>query len=90
VQGLSSYAFSPLRDGDLALHRPPLVLTRHDGRTDFILEDPGGELLDRVLEHGNGQSLELTRFGGRIWAAPPVPCRATIKATPPSQGTEAS
>ena len=103
MQGLSSYAFSLLRDGDLALSRgsgtglppillvaaenssrtslrrleheyeiatqlneaaavTPLALTRHEGRTVLILEDPGGELLDRVLEQNNGQSPDLTRF----------------------------
>jgi predicted ATPase/signal transduction histidine kinase len=103
VQGLSSYAFSALRDGDLALYRgsgkglppillvaakngsraslrrlehefeiatqldaagaaTPLALTRHEGRTVLILKDPGGELLDRVLEHSYGSSLDLTRF----------------------------
>ena len=27
----------------------PLALTRHDGRTMLVLEDPGGEPLDRLL-----------------------------------------
>jgi predicted ATPase/signal transduction histidine kinase len=103
VQGLSSYAFSLLRDGDLALYRgagaglppillvaaengsraalrrleheyeiatqldaagaaTPLSLTHHEGRTVLILEDPGGEPLDRVLERNPGHPLDLTRF----------------------------
>jgi serine/threonine protein kinase len=36
----------------------PLALVRDRGRTLLVLEDPGGEPLDRVLE----RSLELTRF----------------------------
>jgi serine/threonine protein kinase len=39
----------------------PLALTRQEGRTMLVLEDPGGEPLDRVLDHGQGQPLELTR-----------------------------
>jgi serine/threonine protein kinase len=103
VQSLSRYAFSPLRDGDLALYRgsgtglPPILLVaaennsraclrrleheyeiatqldaagaviplsiaRHEGRMVLILEDPGGEPLDQVLERNPGQPLDLTRF----------------------------
>src|SRR5579862_6270428 len=40
----------------------PLALTRHEGRTILVLKDPGGEPLDRVLERGQGQPLNLTRF----------------------------
>ncbi|HEX5079122.1 MAG TPA: serine/threonine-protein kinase PknK, partial [Geminicoccaceae bacterium] len=36
----------------------PLALTRHNGRTALLLEDPGGEPLARMLE----RPLELTRF----------------------------
>ncbi len=36
----------------------PLTLGRHEGRPILILEDPGGELLDRVV----GQPMELSRF----------------------------
>src|SRR5438270_816799 len=36
----------------------PLALARHAGRTVLVLEDPGGEPLDRLLS----PSLELTRF----------------------------
>jgi predicted ATPase/signal transduction histidine kinase len=103
VHGLSSYAFSLLRDGDLALSRGsgtglppillvaaedgsraclkrleheyeiatqldaagavvPLSLTHHEGRTVLVLEDPGGEPLERVLERNPGHPLDLTRF----------------------------
>jgi PAS domain S-box-containing protein len=40
----------------------PLALTRQEGRTMLVLEDPGGEPLDRVLDRGQGRALELTRF----------------------------
>ena len=40
----------------------PLALTRHEGRAILVLEDPGGELLDQVLERDQGQPLDLTRF----------------------------
>src|SRR5271166_4289555 len=40
----------------------PLALTRHEGRTVLLLNDPGGEFLDGILERGQGQPLELTRF----------------------------
>jgi serine/threonine protein kinase len=36
----------------------PLGLSRHDGRTILVLEDPGGIPLDQILK----QPLELTRF----------------------------
>jgi serine/threonine protein kinase len=39
----------------------PLALTRHEGRTILVLNDPGGEPLDRVLEQNQGQPLDLTR-----------------------------
>ena len=39
----------------------PLALTRHEGRTVLVLKDPGGEPMDRILDRGQGQPLELTR-----------------------------
>ncbi len=39
----------------------PLTLTRHEGRTILVLKDPGGEPLDRILERGHGQPLDVTR-----------------------------
>jgi len=39
----------------------PLALTRHEGRTMLVLRDPGGEPLDRILDLGQGQLLELAR-----------------------------
>src|SRR5271165_4551834 len=43
-------------DSDWAVR--PLTLARREGRTMLVLEDPGGEPLDRLL----GQPMELTRF----------------------------
>src|SRR6266851_5665093 len=48
-------------DLDPAWAARPLEVTRRDGRTMLILEDPGGEPLDRLLERSEGQPLELTR-----------------------------
>jgi PAS domain S-box-containing protein len=39
----------------------PLVLTRHEGRTVLVLQDPGAEPLDRLLERDQGQALDLSR-----------------------------
>jgi PAS domain S-box-containing protein len=40
----------------------PLALTRYEGRTILVLADPGGELLDRVLERDREQPLDLARL----------------------------
>jgi serine/threonine protein kinase len=47
---------------DAAWAARPLALTRHEGRTILVLEDPGGESLDQVLERAQAQPLLLTRF----------------------------
>ena len=39
----------------------PVALTRHEGRAILVLADPGGEPLDRVLERGRDQPLDLER-----------------------------
>ena len=39
----------------------PLALTRHEGRTILVLNDPGGEPLDLILERDQEQPLDLTR-----------------------------
>src|SRR6202521_2701206 len=56
------HEYSLAADLDPAWAARPLALTRHEGRAVLVLEDPGGELLDRVLDRGPGQPLELTRF----------------------------
>ncbi len=40
----------------------PLALARHEGGTILLLNDPGGEPLDGILERDHGQPLDLTRF----------------------------
>jgi PAS domain S-box-containing protein len=55
------HEYSLAADLDPAWAVRPLALTRHQGRTILILKDPGGEPMDRILDRGRGQSLELTR-----------------------------
>jgi hypothetical protein len=54
------YALPDELDSDWAAR--PLTLARRAGRTMLILEDPGGEPLDRLL----GQPMELNRFDSRL------------------------
>src|ERR1700678_3256448 len=46
---------------DPAWAAKPLTLARHQGRTILVLEDPGGEPLDLVLDRNQAQPLDLTR-----------------------------
>jgi len=50
------YSLRGVLDSDWAVR--PLALARREGRTMLILEDPGGEPLDRLL----GRPMDLTRF----------------------------
>src|SRR5229473_479354 len=56
------HEYSLAAELDPAWAARPLALTRHEGRTILVLQDPGGEPLDRVLERDQGQPLDLTRF----------------------------
>src|SRR5271169_1480414 len=56
------HEYSLTAELDPAWAAKPLALTRHEGRTILLLNDPGGESLDRILERNHGQPLELTRF----------------------------
>jgi hypothetical protein len=63
------YSLRDELDSDWAVR--PLTLIRREGRPMLLLEDPGGEPLDRLL----GQPMELSRFlrfveshGGRLSA----------------------
>jgi predicted ATPase/signal transduction histidine kinase/tRNA A-37 threonylcarbamoyl transferase component Bud32 len=56
------HEYSLASELDSAWAATPLALTRHEGRTILVLKDPGGELLDQVLEQDQGQPLDLTRF----------------------------
>ena len=40
----------------------PVALTRHEGRTILVIEDPGGEPLDSVLDSGKEQLCGVARF----------------------------
>ena len=55
------HEYSLAAELDPAWAAMPLSLTRHEGRTVLVLNDPGGEPLDRVLERDQGQPLDLTR-----------------------------
>jgi predicted ATPase/signal transduction histidine kinase/GAF domain-containing protein len=52
------YAYSLREELDPAWAARPLELTHHDGRPALLMEDPGGELLERRL----GQPIELHEF----------------------------
>src|SRR4051812_27848762 len=56
------HEYSLASELDSAWAARPLALTRHQGRAVLILEDPGGEPLDRILDHEREQPLDLTRF----------------------------
>ncbi len=55
------HEYSLTADLDPAWSAQPLALTRHEGRTILVLKDPGGEPMNRILDRGQGQPLELTR-----------------------------
>src|SRR6202050_4326569 len=63
-QGLKrlEHEYSLAVELDPAWAAKPLALTRHEGRTILVLEDPGGEPLDLVLERNQAQPLDLTRI----------------------------
>ncbi|RKR36217.1 ATP-binding sensor histidine kinase [Paraburkholderia sp. BL17N1] len=46
---------------DSAWAARPVALTRHQGRTALILEDPGGEPLDRIITQQKNTQIDLTR-----------------------------
>ena len=62
-QGLRrlEHEYSLVGELDPAWAAKPLALTRHEGRTILVLEDPGGEPLDLVLERDQGRPFDLTR-----------------------------
>src|SRR3979411_467418 len=55
------HEYSLAADLDPAWAARPRGLTGQQGRTTRGLEAPGGEPLDRLLDRGQGQPLELTR-----------------------------
>ncbi len=56
------HEYSLAADLDPAWAARPLALTHYEGQTVLIVQDPGGEPLDQLLERNNGQPLDLTRF----------------------------
>jgi PAS domain S-box-containing protein len=56
------HEYSLAAELDPAWAAKPLTITHHEGRTILVLEDPGGEPLDQVLEREQGQPLDLSRF----------------------------
>src|SRR5690349_16204939 len=56
------HEYSLAAELDPAWAAKPLALTVHEGRTLLILKDPGGELLDQVLERNRGRPLDLAHF----------------------------
>src|SRR5580658_1613838 len=55
------HEYSLAAELDSAWAAKPLALARHERRTILLLEDPGGEPLDLILERGQRQPLDLTR-----------------------------
>ena len=55
------HEFSLTSELDPAWAVKPLALTRYEKRTVLILEDPGGEPLDLILERNRGRPLGLAR-----------------------------
>src|SRR3954451_22981458 len=56
------HEYSIAAELDPAWAAKPLAITRHEGRTILLLQDPGGQPLDWILERDQGQPLDLTRF----------------------------
>jgi hypothetical protein len=67
-QGLRrlEHEYSLATELDPAWAARPLALIRHEGRTLLVLQDPGGEPLDRIIERDRGQPLDLTRSLGIV------------------------
>lgn len=57
-----AHEYSLATELDIAWAARPLALTRQQGRAVLILEDPGGEPLDRVIERQHGRPTDLMRF----------------------------
>jgi PAS domain S-box-containing protein len=55
------HEYSLAADLEPAWATKPLKLARHEGRTILVLNDPGGEPLDLVIERKQGRPLDLTR-----------------------------
>jgi len=58
------HEFSLASELDATWAARPLALARHQGRAILILEDPGGEPLDRLIELQDGHPIDLVRLLG--------------------------
>src|SRR5215469_1067836 len=56
------HEYSLADDLDPAWAAKPLELTRYEGRTILLLNDPGAEPLDQVLKREQGQPVDLSRL----------------------------
>ncbi len=56
------HEFTLAKELDARWAARPLALTRHQGRAVLVLEDPGGESLDRVVERHEKEPIDLIRF----------------------------
>jgi PAS domain S-box-containing protein len=56
------HEYSLAADLDPAWAARPLALTHYEGQTVLIVQDPGGEPLDLVLERDRGQPFDLARL----------------------------
>ncbi|MER8854741.1 MULTISPECIES: AAA family ATPase [Mesorhizobium] len=56
------HEYSLASELDPAWAARPLAMTRHQGRMLLILQDPGGEPLDRAIEQHKGHPIDLPRF----------------------------
>ena len=56
------HEFSLAGELDAAWAVQPLALRQREGRTFLILKDPGGELLDRLIEQHRAEPVDLTRI----------------------------
>src|SRR3981081_1778786 len=53
------HEYSLAAELDPAWAARPLALTHYEGQTVLIVQDPGGEPLDQLLERKNGQTLDV-------------------------------
>jgi light-regulated signal transduction histidine kinase (bacteriophytochrome) len=98
VNELSSYVFSPLREGDIAVHRGSgsgLASMTSSGRRDGLRCQISAENADRLFNaffttksSGMGMGLSICRsimeaHGGRLWATANLPHGATFQFTLP-------
>jgi serine/threonine protein kinase len=60
------YSFRPELDPAWAVR--PLALSRHNGQTMLVLEDPGGEPLDRLIQ-GPMEMAQFLRFAANLATA---------------------